>query len=122
MAAEAAQLSAQAAALDSLAAASHSSRRLDNTAVVGFIYALADSVGCASGKVETGQPVAADHAAETPFVFSGEGSWEAIGRFVDGIENMGSVTRVREVTIARTGEDRGSVTVDFVVVEAETGR
>ena len=114
---EIAAVRAKAARLDSLLLELENPRVFNEAEVLDILYSLADSAACDVGKVRIGEPVGVEGGAEIPIVFDGSGSYAAIGRFIDGIENMEYATRVRQVTMKAHGGDRGGVSVDFVIVE-----
>jgi Tfp pilus assembly protein PilO len=116
---ELATTKAQTHELDSLLHAVTERKPLRETDLVGQVYALADSAGCRTGKVEILPAIVTGKGKETPVLFRGAGTYAAMGKFVDGIENMGYVTRVRQLTMSKTSGDVGSLTLDFVVIDGE---
>jgi Tfp pilus assembly protein PilO len=106
--------------LDSLLHAFETRLPFLEATVVEYIYQLADSAGCIAAKVTIGNPVAAGAGVEIPFVLTGRGTYKAMGEFIEGIENMNCVTRIRQCTINRRSNTEGDLVLDFVVIEEKS--
>lgn len=103
--------------LDSLLASVDNRKPFDEAQVVEEVYTLADSAGCGVSKVEIGEPIRVSSAVEIPITLNAKGSYESIGKLTDGVENSGYATRVRQMLLNKSGEDEGSLYLDFVVME-----
>ena len=102
--------------IDSLMTASHASRPFAEAVMLGTVYHLADSVGCTTGKLLIGDSVVIEGGKEVPVSYEGRGSYRALGKVIDGIENLEYSTRIRQIDMKRLDSDSGSMSVDFVVL------
>ena len=85
-------------------------------AVLERVYTAADSIGFDLRKVELGEGLATGKSVEIPLEFNGEGSYNAIGRLVETLENLPWTTRVRRLSIARETETRGSLSGELLII------
>jgi len=103
--------------IDSLIQSCRNVGKQDQAAILEKLYTLADSSSCTLSKVQAADIVTTNAGKEQPIALEGQGDYSAIGKFVDGIENMNASTRIRQLTIHNGKEGVGSFTVDFVVIE-----
>ncbi len=111
----------RAASLDSLVNEYEEAGQVPESDVVGKLYRLADSAGCNAAKVEVQEAVRLEAGMEVPVVFTGEGTYAAIGKLVAGVESLTQATRVRQLTVKNEGNGRGAVVLDFVLMRSGKG-
>jgi Tfp pilus assembly protein PilO len=87
------------------------------TGIVEALYIFADSSQMKPSKVEIGEKVAAGSRNETGISVSGTGTYAAMGRFVESIENYPRSTRIRQIVLKSTEKKSIEGFVDFVLME-----
>ncbi|MFW5775540.1 MAG: hypothetical protein ACOCW2_04545 [Chitinivibrionales bacterium] len=103
--------------LDSLMTAVERKEPFTPSKALNLVYALADTSGCKTAKVQIDDPIAVEAGKEIPVTYTGEGTYRSIGRFMQGIENMHYATRIRQAVLRKTADDRGEVILDFIIME-----
>jgi len=109
-----------AAHLDSIVKELENRPRFEQTKVVEQVYALAEKAGCDAARVEIGDNITIENGKEVPFIFRGKGNYTAIGKFIEGIENLDLVSRIRQATIKKEYKTTGSLYLDFIVIDGNT--
>lgn len=85
--------------------------------LVESLYTYADKAGIKTSKVEIGEPVRIDNHTENAINIKGQGSFAAIGKFTESIENADQSLRIRLLDINAEKDDLLNMTMDFVIVE-----
>ncbi len=116
--AKSAEITRKADMLDSLLQASEQRERFSEPAVLEKLYELSDSTGCTVEKVQISEPITIGTGLEIPVLLNGFGNYEAVGRFIDGIENSKYASRVRQLTMESIGVNNVSIFLDFVILES----
>ncbi|MBD3314530.1 MAG: hypothetical protein GF344_01975 [Chitinivibrionales bacterium] len=116
---ELATLQDEAKRIDSLLASFENQKAFREAQVVEKVYTLADSANCNVSKVEIGEPISVGDVVEIPIMLNGLGSYESIGKLIDGVENCEYATRVRQALLNKNGKDEGTLYLDFVVMEGQ---
>ncbi len=105
--------------VDSLLQASDQRERFSEPVVLEELYELSDSTGCTIVKVQINEPISVGSGIEIPVLLHGRGKYEAIGFFIDGIENGKYASRVRQLTMKNIREDYAAIFLDFVIMESK---
>jgi hypothetical protein len=84
----------------------------------GAIYDLAAKSGIKASKVEISVSSGAMEGRQIPVRFTGQGDYASCGRFIDGVEYLNNVTRIRELSMKSSGRVTGTVELflDFAVM------
>jgi hypothetical protein len=106
----------QAKMIDSLINTIVDTQTISEQAIPGAIYELAGKTGIKASKVEISGKAPAPIGARIPVSFKGEGTYEACGKFLEGLENIKPAGRVRELNMSRSANGIVSLFVDFVVL------
>jgi len=103
--------------LDSVLGIIRSRQNADRKTVMEMLYTHADSAGLKASKVTIGDAVRKNNVQVASIQVKGTGTYEAIGRFTEALENAEQSVRVRTLNI--TGEKGSdlSVSIDFEVTE-----
>jgi len=109
----------QLATLDSTLGALAARDAFDEARVVEEVYRLAERAQCSAAKVQILEPIVTESGIELPIAFEGQGTYAAIGEFIDGIENMPCATRIRHLTIKKEEKATGTISADFVVIDID---
>ncbi len=104
-------------AIDSLLKVVEQKDRFTPAQALDLVYSLADSSECKTEKVQIDDPIPAVSGKEIPVTYIGRGTYHAIGRFVQGIENMQYATRIRQAVLRKTEGDLGELVLDFIIME-----
>lgn len=89
----------------------------DEPTVLSGVYALAERTQCGVSKVEIGGSIAAGANTEIPLFMTGTGSYRAIGKLAEGLENMAYATRIRQLIVRdskRSGELQFELDLIFI--------
>jgi Tfp pilus assembly protein PilO len=104
-------------AIDSIIRLSEKQAPFNESDVLKKIYAAGDSSGLAIAKVQIGEPVALSQGKEIPVILNGSGSYTAMGKCISCLENAGYRIRIRQLTLKKEREDKGTLSCDFIIME-----
>ena len=113
-------LEKSAARLDSIIAELSDPQEIDQPSLVAVLYATADSLKMRTAKVETGIRTDAGQYVQAPVIVQATGSYGSVGRFVEGIENLSTPARIRQISLKAAGRDEVEMYMDFVLVNQRT--
>ena len=102
--------------IDSLMKTIVDTQTISEQAIPGAIYELAGKTGIKASKVEISGKATGQIGFRIPVSFKGEGTYEACGKFLEGLENIKPAGRVRELNMNRSANGSVSLFVDFVVL------
>jgi hypothetical protein len=103
--------------IDSLVTVMKSSDEHDQKNFVENLYVYTDSAGLKPSKVEIGEVKTVKDHKEVTVSIKGTGTYEAIGKFSEKIENAHQPVRINQVVIKGIEQNLLSVSIDFVIVE-----
>lgn len=85
--------------------------------MVDVLYSFADSSQFKTSKIETGECLKVLKHTETPVSVRGVGSYTALGKFTEKVENASWSTRIRQLVLKNVENGNVDAYVDFVVIE-----
>jgi Tfp pilus assembly protein PilO len=106
--------------LDSLVTVYEQRMQGDEGLAAAMLYKRADSSGLSASRISVGEKVHAKGRDETGVTVRGRGSYAAIGRFCEAIENLPAPVRIRQIVIAPAGNGAIDAAIDFTLLSEKT--
>jgi len=103
--------------LDSVLNVIRSRQSAGSKTVIEMLYTYADSAGLKASKVNIGDAIEKNHVRTTAIQIKGSGTYEAIGRFTEALENAAQSVRLRTMNISGEKGSDLTVSIDFEVTE-----
>ena len=102
--------------LDSLMKTYDRNMRIDDNSIATTLYSRADSSGLKTSKIEIGEKTVTGGNREIPVSIQGYGSYAAVGKFCEAVENLPVPARIRLVSAEGTGRGNVKTVIDFVLL------
>jgi hypothetical protein len=103
--------------LDSVLTIIRNRQNAGGKTVMEMLYMYADSAGLRASKVNIGDVIEKNHVRTTSIQIKGSGTYEAIGRFTQALENAEQSVRLRTMNISGEKGSDLTVSIDFEVTE-----
>jgi Tfp pilus assembly protein PilO len=102
--------------LDSLVSTLNDTQTISEQSIPGIIYNLAAKSGIKTSKLEISGQIRIPEGIQIPVTVEVEGTYASCGKFIDGLENMESPVRIRDIDMKGSGRDIVTLFMDFMIL------